>query len=988
MPERRDHASTRWLRRGLGRVAATSHRHPVVALALALALTAAASLAASRLRIDTDLTNLLPKSFESVRDLEKLEQRFWGIGYIVVIARGADQATLERFADDLAPELDALEGIEYVDYRRPTDFFTKHALYFLPLDDLETVADRLAAREAYERRRNNPMYIDMEDGGEVAPPLDFSDLEHSNADTGDAEWRRAIQGTTPYYVSDDGSMIVLMAKPAHRASRLEDTKTLVHRVEDFLAARSPSFAERYGPDLTVAVTGRHKKRIDQQSQISDDLARGSLLALVLVLLYVFLHFRRLSAILVVMAPLALGLSWAFGFAALSIGVLNILTGFIGALLTGLGIDHGIHLLARYDVLRARGTPPDDAIAETFRGTGHAVLIAGLTTTASFVALSTSEFRAFSEFGVIAAAGLILVVIAYTVALPALLALIDRGRVTAKPAPASSLARAMPRWAPVFFWLFVVGGVGLASQTDRLDFDPDLASLEDSDLESFRLDKEVNRILGYSQTPVIALTPDAASERRAAALLRARKAERGPASGIDFVGSVADMVPTEQPAKRAVLDRIQKVLAKVKPKWLDPEDRERLADLREMAAARPFTRATLPLEVRRQFEGPDAGHAGSHADGTGFVLVFPAVSLSDGQAVRRFASEVRGIQLDGERLVVSGEGMILADVFALVSREAEPVLALTALLVFATLWLLLGSLGDAVLSMIPAVAQMALLAGLLPLAHIALNPLNIVMIPVLFGIGIDGGVHIVTRLREGGTPGEAIGETGRAITGSILTTILGFGALAIANHPGIQSIGFTAIYGLLIGLLTCLVLLPAFLTLIGFPGRRHPWRERLRLDSLRRALFPARGLATVGRAGDSPVAPGTLGALAALPLAWLLASAPPPVAVAVVAALAVASIWIVERYLRTLPAGVQLDPSEVVLDEFVGVLVALAFVPWEAPWVLAAFVLFRVADIVKPWPIGLIDRRVHGGLGVMGDDLVAGLLAGLALLAVRVGLTLG
>lgn len=142
---------------------------------------------------------------------------------------------------------------------------------------------------------------------------------------------------------------------------------------------------------------------------------------------------------------------------------------------------------------------------------------------------------------------------------------------------------------------------------------------------------------------------------------------------------------------------------------------------------------------------------------------------------------------------------------------------------------------------------------------------------------------------------------------------------------------------------------------------------------------ARLLSTVGPAGHAPWAPGTCGALAALPLGWLLARTPWGVRVAALAALTALSVWAVDRYVA---GDRHADPREVVLDEFVGCLIALAFVPWRWPWVLAAFGLFRLFDITKPGPIRTIDRQCHGGPGIVGDDVAAGLLAGAVLVGAR------
>jgi phosphatidylglycerophosphatase A len=142
--------------------------------------------------------------------------------------------------------------------------------------------------------------------------------------------------------------------------------------------------------------------------------------------------------------------------------------------------------------------------------------------------------------------------------------------------------------------------------------------------------------------------------------------------------------------------------------------------------------------------------------------------------------------------------------------------------------------------------------------------------------------------------------------------------------------------------------------------------------------PAHWLAFGFGAGLLPWAPGTWGTLAAVPLYLLLAPLPLAAYLLLVGALFGLGVWACGATGRDL--GVHDHPA-IVWDEVVGLLVALAGIPADWGWVLAGFVLFRVLDILKPWPVGLLDRRLQGGLGVMLDDLVAGLMvAGLLHLA--------
>lgn len=134
-------------------------------------------------------------------------------------------------------------------------------------------------------------------------------------------------------------------------------------------------------------------------------------------------------------------------------------------------------------------------------------------------------------------------------------------------------------------------------------------------------------------------------------------------------------------------------------------------------------------------------------------------------------------------------------------------------------------------------------------------------------------------------------------------------------------------------------------------------------------------------GLAPFMPGTFGTLPALPMAYLLmASGLSAVGLSSVClVLFVFGIWICNVTEREL--GLQ-DYGGIVWDEIVAMMLVLAWVPQNLSWWLAAFVVFRLFDMLKPWPIKWFDRRVHGGLGIMLDDVIAGLFAILVLQAVQ------
>jgi len=133
------------------------------------------------------------------------------------------------------------------------------------------------------------------------------------------------------------------------------------------------------------------------------------------------------------------------------------------------------------------------------------------------------------------------------------------------------------------------------------------------------------------------------------------------------------------------------------------------------------------------------------------------------------------------------------------------------------------------------------------------------------------------------------------------------------------------------------------------------------------------LATGFGSGYSPIAPGTAGSLVGLALYWPLVRLPAAAQLAALTVLSALGVWAATGLARRIG---QEDPSVVVVDEIAGMWVALLFLPFTAFTAVAAFLLFRVMDVIKPFPAGRLER-LPGGLGIVADDLMAGIYANLA-----------
>ncbi len=128
-------------------------------------------------------------------------------------------------------------------------------------------------------------------------------------------------------------------------------------------------------------------------------------------------------------------------------------------------------------------------------------------------------------------------------------------------------------------------------------------------------------------------------------------------------------------------------------------------------------------------------------------------------------------------------------------------------------------------------------------------------------------------------------------------------------------------------------------------------------------------------GLAPVAPGTVGTLVAIPIYLFLCTFSSLAYFTAVVVISLLSMYIAGESARLLKTH---DHGGIVLDEICGYLVTMLFAPSGWLWIVVGFVLFRLFDILKPWPIGFLDRHVHGGVGIVIDDLMAGIYALLSL----------
>ncbi|QSQ26222.1 MMPL family transporter [Pyxidicoccus parkwayensis] len=773
------------------------------------ALLAAGGMAlASRLEFRGSFVELLPQAAREVQDLTRVSQKAGGDGYLVLVAKGDTPERLRAYAGELKTRLEGLPEVRYVEHSYDVDFFRQHGLLLLPAEKLAELRKDLEARVRYERQQANPFYIDL---GATPPPPDFDAI---------AKKHTPNAGMKEYLANEDGTEVYLMIKPSGTAGDLDFAR---HFVDLAMGTGRALASERY-PAVKLEATGNFQNRIEEDAVMRSDLSRAGILSSLIAVGLILLATRRIAALAVVGLPVVVGILLTFGFAQVFIGHLNVVTGFLVAILIGLGIEYGVHLCMRYWEEREHQSARD-ALKAAVGGTFSGAVTSALTNAAAFFVLLLAQFQAFNQFGLLAGMGVLLAVLAAYAMGPSLLAIAERLRPARKDsAPAATPENAAgeapaqakperewrrwPTWVIVSIALSVVAFAGYSvAIAPRLGFETDMRKLK-GDSPATRLDDHVTEQLGQPLNPAIFLVEDTKQAAQVEDVIAEVKRKNGADSVFLRSASLNDLVPHDLQRREAEIDGIRKLLHGLPA---SAQEDARLKGFQQMLDAKPYGLDSLPVEVRRRFEATDG-------KGT-FLLLFPSVSNYDTEDLKRWAAQidqvVEATKARGIDMAVLDSNRIAARIFALVRGDGPLILWSAAAVVFLVILVSMRSFKRALLVTGPLFLGMTCLAGGMYLFDVQLNFINAVVLPNLLAIAVDNSVHLFHRYEEEGpgSLGKVVRHTGLAAVVATLSNAAGYGALLIANHQGLRSIGQIALLGVVCTFLGTTVFFPAMLALL-------------------------------------------------------------------------------------------------------------------------------------------------------------------------------
>ena len=800
-------------------------RFPALLLGgVCLLLTLLAIVPATRLRIVSNLEDILPRddpAADSYRDFVKTFGGFDRLYILIEFPPGNDSETLAESAIDFAERLEqnpsiawARHGAAIEDEDFLMNVWLPHAVWAAATLDPEGFAERidpaqLPKRAAGIRNRLLGPLGEMESEIDLHDPFGFSEtlpLDRwlgAGTDAEDALW-----------ISRDGQRALVVAAPRQMrvdpALGRELASAIKDAAEEILTASEGQVHSAGG-----AIYAAQDERI-----IRGDVMRtviGSALAVMLVLVLTFGGFRSPSILIV---SIAVAILWTAAGARVLWGSLSALGLTFASILIGLGVDYGIHGLTVFRQRRASGDRPQLALWTTVRETGPGILSSAATTAAAFLVLTAARLVPVRELGGVTALGIGAVLLATVgVAGPLLLWTSRDGERTGGGPLWSGLgrladamvqfSRRQSMWVGV---LAVTVSIGALAGLPRLKFDGDLRALRPDDHPALVVEQALTESFDWPLDAVHLMVRGANS---AEALQRA--------------GAIAEGLQEELPAGAVLTTPVlawnafyptQQVRARVASVDWDALGRRFAAELERQGLRSEAWRAGWEVPQQGSPERGVTDIEGSippwfreslaeTVEGTKVAL---RIDLS-AELIGKFPTEEWVIALEAQHpelkvASVARLGRSLAE------RGRNELWRLAAWMLSAMALVLLisfrGRWQDALRALTPVLLGLLWTLGALAWIRGSIDMFALSLLPLLLGIGIDDGLHTVHAWRRHGRASLAVHGIGRALVLTSVTTVLGFGSLVTSHIPGLRTAGGVICLGILLCLGATLVVLPMLL----------------------------------------------------------------------------------------------------------------------------------------------------------------------------------
>ena len=675
-----------------------------------------------------------------------------------------------------------------------------------------------------------------------------------------------------YLLNEKGTVGFLRVQPTTVANDFNGSSPSIDRLREMLAE-----AGKRHPHARLGLTGIPVLESDEMRSSQSAMFYASILSFIGVAALMVIGFRGLRYPILGNLVLLVGMAWSFGFTTLAVGHLNILSVSFAAMLIGIGIDYSTVYLLRYLECRHEGHAARSAVIATGTSVGPGILTAAISSSVAFFCAIMTDFAGVAELGIIAGGGILICTVAAFVVLPAVLVAADRRREGhALPSPLESrwlrrLTSQYPVWVTAVSTLAIAG---IAVFGTRVEYDYNLLHLQAKGLESVEVQKRIFDQADHSLLFAVSLAdspqqvlelkrkfealPSVHHVEELAAILP-RFSEEDTQLLVQAVSAQLSNLPVRAPAPPDVdpsmigheLERIEAVLQSGKsPSASSAREQvgrflDRLSELSQEAQMQLLRdyQARLSADLLARLQGLAAISAPepvSPADltpalvgrfispqGKWLMQIYPKSQIWDIEPLEKFIADVRSVDPEA-----TGTPLQTYEASKAIKRSYETAGVYALIAVCVLLLIDFRNVRDCVLALLPPLAGTALMFGVLGLFDIDLNPANLIVLPLVVGLGVDGGVHVIHDFRTQSQLGPYTPSASviNAILVNSTTTMVGFGSMMIAAHRGLYSLGLVLTIGVGTCLLVSIILVPAILTLISRTRDPGPSDDETPADS--------------------------------------------------------------------------------------------------------------------------------------------------------------
>ncbi|MBC8278754.1 MAG: MMPL family transporter [FCB group bacterium] len=878
-----------------------SAKYPGRVIIGAIIITIAAMYVSKDLGMSMLWSDLLPENNPQVMEFEKILDEYDSASNSIVVIKGPEES-IKRFADELAPQLRALdEDVKKVTYKIEKDFILNHGFmltkekYLKDMTDtfkdfslaplLTTLNDNFEKvytgdEESLSNKEKENEAVNSLDGIEffLTTMREFAE-GNPEADEKLAEIaaERYLMGEE-YMISPDKKWLIMMIDPAFSMEEMERAVANVDTMQVILNRTMENY-----PDIHAGLTGLFPLQRDEMFYSLRDLKRTSIVAMTAIMLLFIISFRMVSTPLLAGLNLIIAIIWTAGLAKLLVGDLNMMTSMFAVILIGLGIDFSIHILSVYNEMRKEGRNIPDAVRNTLLKSGAGIITGGLTTACAFLTIMVSQTKGMREMGLVLGIGILTCMVTTIFVFPAILVMREKVmmKIRAEKYKVRSvdfkflentgvaITRKPKAWLIVGLILTVV----FFYQALKVKFDYNYYNMEPKGLESVALQDSMIEAFDMSPDFLMITAETLDKARRVVEDARDMKT-------VGLVSSLSDYVPSsEDQEKRRVyvreirenlsnrtalrgisesemdviiaqLERLDmniyelgqmaylggqdKVDRKIKQLTGDPEDENSVSlilSLMEYLQANKETSAAGLNKFQRGYEPkmeeialrmanldeitiddvPESiKHNYMNKSGDKMLIsIYPTQQMWDFEFLERFVDQMSRVDPH-----ITGMPPLQLTLMEYYGEDGKKATVLTLIVVFLLLLVDYRDFKMAIMGMVPLVFGVIWMMGMMKSMGMMLTYVNIMAIPMIVGIGIDDGVHILHRYRVEG-PGKipkVLASTGKAVLLTSLTTMCGFGSLMLAEYRGFASMGSLLVLGVGACFLTTVIVLMSMLAM--------------------------------------------------------------------------------------------------------------------------------------------------------------------------------